>query len=51
MIKVSLRDGFGSPITNATDVRVRLSYLDADLGETAVSAIRPETVSSRCPTG
>ena len=38
-IKVSLRDGFGSPITNATDVRVRLSYLDADLGETAVSAI------------
>ena len=39
MIKVSLRDGFGSPITNATDVRVRLSYLDADLGETAVSAI------------
>jgi copper transport protein len=38
-LKVSLRDGFGSPITNATDVRVRLSYLDADLGETAVSAV------------
>lgn len=38
-IRVSLRDGFGSPITNATDVRVRLSYLDADLGETAVSAV------------
>ena len=38
-IEVSLRDGFGSPITNATDVRVRLSYLDADLGETAVSAV------------
>ena len=38
-IKVTLRDGFGSPITNATDVRVRLSYLDADLGETAVSAV------------
>lgn len=37
-IKVTLRDGFGSPITNATNVRVRLSYLDADLGETAVSA-------------
>ena len=38
-IQVTLRDGFGSPITNATDVRVRLSYLDADLGETAVSAV------------
>ncbi len=38
-IDVSLSDGFGSPITNATDVRVRLSYLDADLGETAVSAV------------
>ena len=38
-LKVSLRDGFGSPITNATDVRVRLSYLDADLGETAMSAV------------
>ena len=37
-IKVTLRDGFGSPITNVTDVRVRLSYLDEDLGETAVSA-------------
>ena len=38
-ISVTLRDNFGSPITNATDVRVRLSYLDADLGETAVSAL------------
>ena len=47
MIKVSLRDGFGSPITNVTDVRVRLSYLDADLGETAVSAIPTETANSR----
>ena len=37
-IKVTLRDGFGNPITNVTDVRVRLSYLDEDLGETAVSA-------------
>ena len=37
-IQVTLRDGFGGPITNATDVRVRLSYLDDDLGETAVSA-------------
>ena len=37
-IKVTLRDGSGSPITNSTDVRVRLSYLDEDLGETAVSA-------------
>ena len=38
-IKITLRDGFGEPITNATDVRVRLSYLDADLGETEVSAV------------
>ena len=38
-IIVTLTDVFGNPITNATDVRVRLSYLDADLGETAVSAI------------
>ena len=39
-IRITLRDGFGEPITNATDVRVRLSYLDADLGETAVSAVQ-----------
>ena len=38
-IEVSLRDGLGNPITNATDVRVRLSYLDSDLGETAMSAV------------
>ena len=38
-INVTLRDNFGDPITNVTDVRVRLSYLDADLGETAVSAV------------
>ena len=37
-IEVSIRDRFGEPITNATDVRVRLSYLDADLGETPLSA-------------
>ena len=37
-IEVSVRDRFGKPITNATDVRVRLSYLDADLGETPLSA-------------
>ena len=37
-ISVTLRDNFGNPITNATDVRARLSYLDADLGETAMSA-------------
>ena len=37
-ITVTLGDGFGRPITNVTDARVRLSYLDADLGETAVSA-------------
>ena len=38
-LNITLRDVFGNPITNATDVRARLSYLDADLGETAVSAI------------
>ena len=37
-IKVSIRDRLGEPITNATDVRLRLSYLDADLGETPLSA-------------
>ncbi len=37
-IRIKLRDGFGGPITNVTDARVRLSYLDDDLGETAVSA-------------
>ena len=39
-IEVSVRDRFDDPITNATDVRVRLSYLDADLGETPLSATR-----------
>ena len=38
-IEVSVRDRFGEPITNATDVRVRLSYLDADLGESPLSAM------------
>ena len=37
-IRVSLTDNSGAPITNATDVRVRLSYLDADFGETPYSA-------------
>ena len=37
-IGVSLTDNSGAPITNATDVRVRLSYLDADFGETSYSA-------------
>ena len=37
-IGVSLTDRSGSPITNTTDVRVRLSYLDADFGETPYSA-------------
>ena len=37
-IEVSIRDRYGEPITNATDVRLRLSYLDADLGETPLSA-------------
>ena len=38
-ITITLTDGSGSPVTNVTDVRVRLSYLDDDLGETAVSAV------------
>ena len=37
-IDVTLTDPSGAPITNATDVRVRLSYLDADFGETPYSA-------------
>ena len=37
-IEVSIRDRYGEPITNATDVRLRLSYLDTDLGETPLSA-------------
>ena len=37
-IGVSLTDNSGAPITNTTDVRVRLSYLDADFGETSYSA-------------
>ena len=38
-MRITLRDAFGGPITNATDARVRLSYLDDDLGETAMSAV------------
>ena len=38
-LTLSLEDRFGDPITNATDARVRLSYLDADLGEPEVSAV------------
>ncbi|MCE2458687.1 MAG: copper resistance protein CopC [Dehalococcoidia bacterium] len=37
-VHISLTDLSGSPITNATDVRVRLSYLDADFGEIPYSA-------------
>ena len=37
-VRTSLADMAGAPITNATDVRVRLSYLDVDLGETPYSA-------------
>ena len=39
-INISLRNNLGHPITNADDVRVRISYLDADLGETEISAER-----------
>lgn len=37
-VRISLEDALGDPITDATDVRLRLSYLDDDLGETAYSA-------------
>ena len=33
---VSLADRFGNPIDDATDVRLRTSYLDADFGEESV---------------
>lgn len=36
---VRLADRFGEPIDDATDVRLRVSYLDADFGEGAVSAV------------
>ena len=38
-VRISLQDTLGDPITDATDVRLRLSYLDDDLGETAYSAV------------
>ena len=37
-VRAALADMSGAPITNATDVRVRISYLDVDLGETPYSA-------------
>ena len=37
-VGIFLRDRSGDPITNTSDVRVRLSYLDADFGETPYSA-------------
>ena len=36
---VTLADRFGNPIDNATDVRLRVSYLDADFGEESVPAV------------
>ncbi len=38
-VAVSLTDRRGSPITNANDVRVRLKFLEDDLGEPLVSLI------------
>lgn len=38
-VTVSLADRLGNPITNTTDVTVRLTYLEADLGEGALSAV------------
>lgn len=36
-VTITLRDRRGDPITNATDVRVRLKFLEDDLGEALVS--------------
>ena len=36
---VRLADRFGNPIDNATDVRLRLTYLDADFGEESVPTV------------
>ena len=36
---VTLADRFGNPIANATDVRLRVSYLDADFGEESVPTV------------
>ena len=36
---VKLQDRFGEPIANATDVRLRVSYLDADFGEEPVPTV------------
>lgn len=36
---VKLEDRFGEPIENATDVRLRVSYLDADFGEESVPTV------------
>lgn len=36
---VKLEDRFGGPIANATDVRLRVSYLDADFGEESVPTV------------
>ena len=36
---VRLADRFGEPIDNATDVRLRVSYLEADFGEESVPAV------------
>jgi copper transport protein len=38
-LTVQLEDRLGAPIANATDVRVRVKYLDADLGEDTASAV------------
>jgi len=37
-VEVSLADRVGSPITNASDVSLRLKYLNADLGEDPATA-------------
>ena len=38
-VVVSLKDRLGGPIVDATDVSVRLTYLEADLGEEAGAAV------------
>ncbi len=37
-LTVTLKDRLGNPIANASDVRLRMRYLDADLGEETASA-------------
>ena len=39
VLSLALKDRLGDPITNASDVSLRLVYLEADLGEEAAAAV------------